>query len=93
MSQKIFLYTIIMRVNKFHELHNFHICMCPSTGNDGGCNVNYKRENCCGGFNFAMFAVGYFPAKLKQPQSCKCETICNVFVMKFELRENKNHRN
>ena len=44
-----------------------------------------KRANIRGGFNFAMFAVDYFPAKLKPPRS-----FYNTFVYSYLLLHVRN---
>ena len=52
-----------------------------------------KRANICGGFNFAMFAVDDFSAKLKPPRSFYNTSVYSylllTLVSKFEIREIK----
>ena len=52
-----------------------------------------KRANIRGGFNFAMFAVDDFSAKIKPPRSFYNTSVYSYLlitvVSKFEIRENK----
>ena len=53
-----------------------------------------KRENIRGGFNFAIFAVDDFSAKLKPPRSFYNTAIyivicCYMYLSKFKTREIK----
>ena len=66
---------------KMYEVQTQILSACPFD-----CTTTVKRANIRGGFNFAMFAVDDFSAKLKPPRSFYNTSVYSYLLLYVHLK-------